>query len=1140
MNKYRDYLRNTLLMTVLTVGLFFVMPQSRVLAEEGEENKQEQTQEDANLNVSNQTDQLPGGTVSLLATSADPAVVGENQTTPEGEQQTSGEVQGTENPSSTEGNSNSGTPADTSAGSDAASSSGGGETQENGTSSGESQITGGEAATDTGSSDSSGNTSQQDLNRDSQTQSGEATDGSTSIDPAPKEGTETPAGTEITPDVEGEEARETAIESLTEDDQNKLSVSAIPASVSNDETVVEAIPDKSSDNTYIEGVTYMSSRVYDYDIPVRFQYSDQYFDRDSLNGGYDTDLATLSAIAAGTTSGSNRAKGYVYDPETDSYKIVEDVDFPERFENQSKNVQEFLRQIGFSNIAVNPSYKIMGTPISAGVALGMKKITDSDGKEYTLISVLPRSTSYFGEWANSMEIGGNEDEDYQGISQAVNDDILAFLTTYLQENNVQGDVKIWAAGLSRGGALVNLTAAYLDQQLENGKTNKLLGLAGINLSAKDIYAYTFGAPYAASIANAKLEDGTPNPIYHNIHNFVATYDVVVGALQGKWPTTRYGYDQDVVKDTDECLKNLDTLMDFYAVTNNKSREELTSSDYYMYVDENNKPHYSPVEYVAKYGSYDGMNLETFIQSYMKGITETFPREKFAEEIQPALMFFGETYYGYPTEIKQKLTKEALLDAAKQKGTEVAMEALIDVLSGDIKALNELLKYVLNPTQILPDVLLDTFDNIGMYPVWDLDNHVQFTEEQIASGEARKINRGYVVDFVKGLVKFGISDPIGFYNLYRAYGTMWASHELDVDLSWLHLSDTEENQEYYLTPVTEGESWGYRMVTLPKSDDMLVLVYEGYENVSIVDLKAGIVGNHFLHAGPVSDYYIRMNFDSEGNKILYLRADREYTISFMPAKEVTTEGMKLVEYEFMENRFIDQPGVVLYTDDFGVNLGELSLVYVGEREKEAVYDRLLYNIGKIPFGEENENGVVLLRSVTAEKPKHNAEKYSLTKLIQLGAQASIGGAVSDATSVFFRSSNLEETKSASLTATTAAGYRFLGWYLNGKLISTDPTIVRTYQFLSHSELLTARFELIPVPPKPDPKPDPKPTPGGGGSSSSAIVEVAAVTNGQITQNVKTAKRNKTPNTGDTDNAIWLFWMVLGLAGVAGSAYLLKED
>ncbi|MBP3868313.1 MAG: hypothetical protein J6D38_04285, partial [Solobacterium sp.] len=261
MNKYRDYLRNTLLMTVLTVGLFFVMPQSRVLAEEGEENKQEQTQEDANLKVSNQTDQLPGGTVSLLATSADPAVVGETQTTPEGEQQTSGEVQGTENPSSTEGNSNSGTPADTSGGSDAASSSGGGETQENGTSSGESQITGGEAATDAGSSDSSSNTSQQDLNPDAQTQSGEATDGSTSIDPAPQEGTETPAGTEITPDVEGEEPRETAIESLTEDDQKKLSVSAIPASVSNDETVVEAIPDKSSDNTYIEGVTYMSSRV---------------------------------------------------------------------------------------------------------------------------------------------------------------------------------------------------------------------------------------------------------------------------------------------------------------------------------------------------------------------------------------------------------------------------------------------------------------------------------------------------------------------------------------------------------------------------------------------------------------------------------------------------------------------------------------------------------------------------------------------------------------------------------------------------------------------------------------------------------------------------------------------------------------
>jgi LPXTG-motif cell wall-anchored protein len=163
------------------------------------------------------------------------------------------------------------------------------------------------------------------------------------------------------------------------------------------------------------------------------------------------------------------------------------------------------------------------------------------------------------------------------------------------------------------------------------------------------------------------------------------------------------------------------------------------------------------------------------------------------------------------------------------------------------------------------------------------------------------------------------------------------------------------------------------------------------------------------------------------------------------------------------------------------------------------------------------------------------------MIQIGAQASIGGAVKDRIqNLYFESANSSEVKTATLVATSAAGYRFLGWYLNGELISTDASITRSYKFLNHSELLTARFELIPVPPKPDPKPDPKPVPSGGGSGSSAIVEVAAVTNGQITPAVNNVRRNKTPNTGDTSNAIWIFWMMLGLAGAAGSVYMLKED
>ena len=1141
MKNYRNYLRNTLLMTVLTVGLFFVLPQSRVLADEvTDENKQE----DVSINVNNQTDGMPVET-GLPVTTVNPEVTTETNSTteevePNSEETQQGGSEGTlESQNAETSNSQIGT----------------------GTESEGVQVlppTGSDAGNETNAEQQL----EQTASPTAQTTIPAETNESETIEPTVTEGSEsggeegtetpvtdsskTPAETEITPVEASEQPDELLTQSLSEESVKKASISAIPASVSNEEKVDEAVSEKIADNTYIEGVTYMSSRVYDYDMPVKFRYSDTYFTGDST--AYNLDLATLSAVAAGTTSGSNRAKGYIYNPaEEGQYEVIEDVEMAERFMNQSKNVQEFLRQIGFSNVQVNDAYLEMGTPVSAGVAIGKKEITDSTGKKYTLISILPRSTSYFGEWANSMNIGGDDTRDYAGLESAVNDYVLKFLEEYITENEIKGDLKIWTAGLSRGGGLANFTAAYLDKELENGATNQLFGIEGVNLSANDIYAYTFGAPTAASLYNAAYQNEEQewiyDPLYHNIHNFVASYDMVVGALNGKWPTTRYGADQDYIVDTKEAWDNIQDLLKFYAAVNNKEIDNLTSADY-MYADEEGNPHYFPIEYSANYQGEE-MNLEEFIKAYMSNLTEAFSREAFADEIQTGLMFFGETYYGYPSEIKKKLTKDALLDTAKAKGTEVAMEAVFDLFTGNFEALKELLKYVLNPAKILPDVVLDTFDNIGMVPKWNLEKLEEFTPEQVESGEARELNREYLIDLVKAVFKIGIHDPVGLYNLYRSYGSLWASHELDVDLSWLHIKDTEENQKYYLKPVTEGEAWGYRMVTLPQSKDMTILIYESDGKTGKFDfknLRGAVLSDRFYHSDVNPDYYIRMNLDSEGNRILFLRADKEYTLMFKPlVATTTTDGMQLIEYEFMGNRFVYYPEIILDTDDYGVGLGNNELYIIDNDSGLLLTDRLLYNIGKIPLGETTENRIFLMSNETADKPEHNAEYYTLTKMIQIGAQASIGGAVKDRIqNLYFESANSSEVKTATLVATSAAGYRFLGWYLNGELISTDASITRSYKFLSHSELLTARFELIPVPPKPDPKPDPKPAPSDGGSGSSAIVEVAAVTNGQITPAVNNIRRNKTPNTGDTNNAIWMFWMMLGLAGAAGSVYMLKED
>ena len=133
-----------------------------------------------------------------------------------------------------------------------------------------------------------------------------------------------------------------------------------------------------------EGEIYGLSDSVDY-----YAYSDDYFTKSSKE--YDAHLATLSMSLAEASVSSTR------EPFT-----------PEGYMKKNRDVIAFLEDTGFSDISINEDYTIKPTKDTIGVACAHKKIVQ-DGKEYTMLTIVPRSAGYEMEWGDNFVLGAKGD-----------------------------------------------------------------------------------------------------------------------------------------------------------------------------------------------------------------------------------------------------------------------------------------------------------------------------------------------------------------------------------------------------------------------------------------------------------------------------------------------------------------------------------------------------------------------------------------------------------------------------------------------------------------------------------------------------------------------------------------------------------
>lgn len=245
----------------------------------------------------------------------------------------------------------------------------------------------------------------------------------------------------------------------------------------------------------------------------------------------------------------------------------------DRFGSRAKSV---LEEAGYHDVELN-SYYQKGVMLddSIGVMVGRKKIKDASNKVYTLLSLIPRNAGYEAEWYGDFEMGVSGI--HQGFKKA-RDEVLRFLKQYVDEYEVRGDVKIFASGYSRGGAVTNLVGGYL---IDNPS---FLG-EGIALNPNDVYVYNIATPntlpdglglkevldvsgprkeegYIDTKVEAYKYNGDDRKIdldeerYQGIHNYIAAGDYVTMLPFEEWGFDKYGLSHEIVYGDESMLNYL--------------------------------------------------------------------------------------------------------------------------------------------------------------------------------------------------------------------------------------------------------------------------------------------------------------------------------------------------------------------------------------------------------------------------------------------------------------------------------------------------------------------------------------------------------------------------------------------------------
>ncbi|MBR3319660.1 hypothetical protein IKG06_04150 [Candidatus Saccharibacteria bacterium] len=348
------------------------------------------------------------------------------------------------------------------------------------------------------------------------------------------------------------------------------------------------------------------------------EYSDEFFSEPSPGDHPELRAVSYALALAGY---ENQADGYPADPS-----------------NPYPKLKGLLDQLGFSDYQ---SWDIASEPDghSMGATIGRKTL--SSGQE--LIVIAPRNYNYMTEWLSNFNVGASGD--HAGFSESASF-IKNYFDQYLSARSL-ANYKLWVVGYSRGGAVIDLFAKSINENLTD-----------YQLAPDDFYAYTFGAP-RASLVETK---------YANIHDVKDGNDLILGyvfpELWGFYNTGTYEEIHPADLEIPTSVINIADLADSSRAMNILSDNE------------------GLVEQVST------MNGRDYMDSWLQFVNNNgLTREYFDTEVKPPLSAIMKLYQTRELDKQSEFTG-FFSDTSKGLAGMVAGNAFMDLImnhSGDLSA-----------------------------------------------------------------------------------------------------------------------------------------------------------------------------------------------------------------------------------------------------------------------------------------------------------------------------------------------------------------------------------------------------------------------------------------------------------------------
>lgn len=538
-------------------------------------------------------------------------------------------------------------------------------------------------------------------------------------------------------------------------------------------------------------------------------YTDEYFNDSSLK--YNDSLSTASFCLCLSTFSTNEFKN--------------SLDYTDR----SKNALKLLKDLKFSEVEDNASFKVKPSENSIGLVFGLKKI-----KDYTLVAISSRSQGYQEEWAGNFAIGsGIDDPRHAGFLRA-STLFLNDLNEYLTNKSVNGHIKIWAVGFSRGAAVSSMAMAEIDKKLY---LNQKVFDTNVNLTKEDIYSYNFEPPCGANFS----ENINPrSELYQNIKNIVNPNDPVPMLPTILFNFTRYGEDIYLIQ------KGLDK---------NYNTDYSKVKDMFFTISKNNKfllDDFVPLGLSFGNGKLIGEDdtkinytAGAFLNEMIPSIMEAFEsRDNYYSSIEPSLRILFHAIYNHST------LKLSLYNLGLSFATSLVTEGDPDYIISTLQH---------NPKFVIKELMVYVKQALYSQGITDL------SKESFIGFE--KFTLGLVGAFAKN---FELVFSLFSVDNIRALA---CSHKPDYMFAYLMAYDTN----YISDPITYRSNGEYLSFKLNSYSDVYVLDENGnkiasYENGKVErlsDFTYGLSkGNFFIYLpkGKYTVYSKSDDFDIKYNSV----------------------------------------------------------------------------------------------------------------------------------------------------------------------------------------------------------------------------------------------------------------------------------